>query len=293
MEEKSITKSVAHPWSKNGFISKDYFEIIDCGNLHLTFDSDIFRPKGRVVYQLIYVIDGICHLVIKNKTINVTKGNVVLFRPNEVQNYYYLKSEHPHTYWVHFSGFECKNIFRDCNLTNVNIVRLKRTTEIEYLLGKLCYYYHLGGPSFGTVCNGLLIAVLGLLGNSSTHIQDSMPIQIKNSSISNKNRELISTIVSRIKNDYIIKMNVSDCAKYCNMSPAHFTRKFKEIMGITPQEFIIKTKMERAQQILVYTDKSIADTAFEVGYDDTNYFSRLFKKQFHITPTQYRKMINK
>ena len=77
------------------------------------------------------------------------------------------------------------------------------------------------------------------------------------------------------------------------MSPAHFTRKFKEIMGITPQEFIIKTKMERAQQILVYTDKSIADTAFEVGYDDTNYFSRLFKKQFHITPTQYRKMINK
>jgi len=75
------------------------------------------------------------------------------------------------------------------------------------------------------------------------------------------------------------------------MSPAHFTRKFKELVGVSPQDFITKSKLERAQQLLFYTDKSISEIAIEVGYNDPNYFSRIFKKTFQMTPKEYREQI--
>lgn len=86
-------------------------------------------------------------------------------------------------------------------------------------------------------------------------------------------------------------MNVAKCAEFCNMSPAHFTRKFKELVGVSPQDFITKSKLERAQQLLFYTDKSISEIAIEVGYNDPNYFSRIFKKTFQMTPKEYREQI--
>ncbi|CAM3383567.1 AraC family transcriptional regulator [Marinicrinis lubricantis] len=69
----------------------------------------------------------------------------------------------------------------------------------------------------------------------------------------------------------------------------HFSRTFVRHIRRTPREMIIQRRIERACQLLLYSDESIKDVAFAVGFNDENYFSRVFKTVKGMTATQFRK----
>ena len=60
-------------------------------------------------------------------------------------------------------------------------------------------------------------------------------------------------------------------------------------MKITFMEYLNKVRMAEAKKLLVYTNFNIGDIAAKTGYKDQNYFSRLFKGMFGVTPSEYRK----
>ncbi|MCL5292182.1 MAG: helix-turn-helix domain-containing protein [Actinobacteria bacterium] len=73
------------------------------------------------------------------------------------------------------------------------------------------------------------------------------------------------------------------------VSPFHLSRTFSLLEGETLQEFIARTRMERAAQLLRETERPILDVCFEVGLNSTSHFSKQFKKHFGLTPLAYRK----
>ncbi|WP_195472262.1 hybrid sensor histidine kinase/response regulator transcription factor [Bacteroides xylanisolvens] len=75
------------------------------------------------------------------------------------------------------------------------------------------------------------------------------------------------------------------------MSSSQLARKTKALMGITPYNFIIKTRMDYAVNEMKHTDKTIAEIAFDCGYQEKSNFSRAFTKYFGMSPMQYRKTI--
>lgn len=72
------------------------------------------------------------------------------------------------------------------------------------------------------------------------------------------------------------------------LSKDHFIRLFKKETGQTPQKYIIKKKLERAQLMLVTQETTTKNIALALGYEDLSYFCRLFKKETGITPQDYR-----
>lgn len=72
------------------------------------------------------------------------------------------------------------------------------------------------------------------------------------------------------------------------MSKDHFIRIFKSETGETPNVYITKRKLEKAELLLVTTDMPIKNIADALGYEDSSYFNKLFKKHTGITPQQYR-----
>lgn len=65
-------------------------------------------------------------------------------------------------------------------------------------------------------------------------------------------------------------------------------------MGTTPTQYILFRRLERARSMLIdHADRSITDIAFEVGFNDSNYFSRTFKKRFDMTPSMLRVRVGK
>ena len=73
------------------------------------------------------------------------------------------------------------------------------------------------------------------------------------------------------------------------MSVSWFIRNFKKYTGMTPMQFIVSLRVNNAQILLEQTNYSIYEIAKIVGYDDQLYFSRLFRKQKGVSPSQYRK----
>ena len=77
-------------------------------------------------------------------------------------------------------------------------------------------------------------------------------------------------------------------AQQVYMSPTYFSVYFKEQTGETILDYITKTRLKKATELLETTDLKIYDIAVQLGYQDTKYFSRLFRQWYGYTPSQYR-----
>ena len=74
------------------------------------------------------------------------------------------------------------------------------------------------------------------------------------------------------------------------MSKDHYIRLFKRETGETPNAYITKRKLEKAELSLVTTAMPVKSIADILGYDDYSYFNRLFKKYAGVTPQKYREL---
>ncbi|MBD0404238.1 helix-turn-helix domain-containing protein [Flammeovirga sp. EKP202] len=93
------------------------------------------------------------------------------------------------------------------------------------------------------------------------------------------------------KNITEVEFSVPELAKEMNMSNIQFYRKIKTETGMPPVEFVRNIRFQRALELLKTSDLNISEIAYEVGFNDPQYFRRSFKKQFGQTPSQYRKPI--
>ena len=97
--------------------------------------------------------------------------------------------------------------------------------------------------------------------------------------------------------DYILlhlghPLTRNQIAKQIHVNPSHLSRKFKEDTGMNITEFINQKRIEEAKLYLKRGNISITDIAFLVGFNDLNYFSKVFKKLTSVTPSQYAKKRN-
>ncbi len=79
-------------------------------------------------------------------------------------------------------------------------------------------------------------------------------------------------------------------SSYMNLNPVYISRLFKEKTGVNFMDYLIQAKMRCATELLIQTTQSIAQISEETGYSNEQNFSRAFKKQFGISPNEYRKL---
>ena len=77
-------------------------------------------------------------------------------------------------------------------------------------------------------------------------------------------------------------------AEYTNVSSFYLSKLFKEEKGVTFINFITDKRLEEAQKLLKETNLSIKEITAKIGYNDQNYFSRIFKNKYGITPSEAR-----
>lgn len=89
-------------------------------------------------------------------------------------------------------------------------------------------------------------------------------------------------------NEYHTNITLSELAKHFNRSKSHISHLFKTKSGQTIRSYCNSLKLEDSKKLLLDTDISVTDIALNVGFNDTSYFIHIFKKQFGISPLQYR-----
>ena len=103
-----------------------------------------------------------------------------------------------------------------------------------------------------------------------------------------KSRNKIKLAVKYIEDNYFLDFSITDLAYEYAMSPNYFSTSFKEETGMTIVNYTKKLRMEKACELLEKTGQSVAEISQAVGYSDSQYFFRVFKKEMGITPLQYR-----
>ncbi len=109
------------------------------------------------------------------------------------------------------------------------------------------------------------------------------------------NENVKPDVVHQIK-QYIMENSSKDIslemiAERVNLSPYYISKLFKEQLGLNYIDYLTECRIERAKSLMCDSELSLKEITFEIGYNDPNYFSRVFRRVYGITPTEYRKMI--
>ncbi len=102
-----------------------------------------------------------------------------------------------------------------------------------------------------------------------------------------KNKSRISFAVDYIKKNLHQKLSIDSIAKMAYVSKSNFFKMFKDELGTSPNEFILQERINRAKELLA-SQNSIKETAYQTGFSDTNYFTRVFKQLVGVTPKSYQ-----
>lgn len=92
-----------------------------------------------------------------------------------------------------------------------------------------------------------------------------------------------------METNFPYNLSIEAYAKLTNRSVSSFKRDFQSIYKTTPGRWLIEKKLTHAKKLLVQSEDSIANVAFESGFENTAHFSRLFKQKTGFTPMEYRK----
>ncbi len=83
--------------------------------------------------------------------------------------------------------------------------------------------------------------------------------------------------------------SIQDLCKLGNMSESSLLRAFKTLTGMSPKKYHTNRRMQKATELLEHTQLSITEIADTLGFEDSNYFTRLFQKYLHTSPSKYKK----
>lgn len=239
---------------------------LDCGE-HICDKNHGFGPAIREFYLLHYVISGKGTFTCKNGSYQLSKGDIFIIRPYEM-NYYVADSTTPwHYCWIgfectiHFSILadrdilkipECESIFMDMLKSD----RLRKAKEL-YLCGK----------------------IYELLAQINEHTE-----------ISNKDTTLkyVAKAKDYIACNYVKNPSVEVISNYLNLNRSYFSTIFKKHEGKSPQQYIVDLRLQKAAELILNYGYSPGEAALNTGYADIFNFSRMFKKKFGVAPSKYK-----
>lgn len=98
----------------------------------------------------------------------------------------------------------------------------------------------------------------------------------------------LSEIMEWIRINIDKRLTVAEISETFNYNPNYLSDLFKSKTGYSLIKFINKTKISKAKELLIKTNKSLKEIAFELGFADEKYFLKLFKRYMDITPTKYK-----
>lgn len=105
---------------------------------------------------------------------------------------------------------------------------------------------------------------------------------------SRRPRTTLAPAVSYVATNYTGKLCQATAASLCHLSPFQFSRSFKKEHGVTFRDFVIKTRISRAAELMKQSRVSVTEAAFVVGFNDLSYFARMFRRQLGVSPSHYR-----
>ena len=102
----------------------------------------------------------------------------------------------------------------------------------------------------------------------------------------------VRIVIDFMKANLHRKISLTDLAREVNLSAAHVSRLFSIETGISPSEYLIRLRMEKARHLLLTSVLSVKEVMAMTGYGNRGHFVQHFKRYFGLTPSEYRRRVS-
>lgn len=250
-----------------------------CASLHS------FGPFTRNHFLFHYIIRGCGTLyshasngeiheyhLTANQGFLICPGQINLYTADELQPWEYV--------WLEFDGMRAQEFLLKAGLSQDAPIYNPLTTEQGNLLSDHMLYFTKNTDR----------SPLHLVGHLALFLDDLIEFSASPQKMPEKKEHdyYIHEAIVYIQQNYQRDLSIDDVAGFCKLSRNYFSRRFKELTGSTPQEFLIKQRLTNACELLKTTDAPIKNIAIQCGYPNQLHFSQAFKKYCGISPREWR-----
>jgi len=244
--------------------------------------------------EIIRVIDGNLTVTLNDKKYNISKGDIIFVNPGTIHSavpYDCVYECIVFNSWIISFPYNNCEFFIDGlvnHLFEINPCFTGDDDELHKAFEDLfCKMKENSTAScFGVIASLCKIMYIVIRNNYYTEVLSNPNIR-QNKKISN-----LKKIIDLISQSYSSKLTIEYMAAYIGMSKQYFCTFFKAMTDKTPIEYLTNYRIEKASHMLLNTNESITDIAFDCGFNDLSYFIKTFCRIKGISPLKFRKKQN-
>ena len=238
-----------------------------------------FPPHWHEHIELLHVLSGSGSFFCNSNRFEARDGETIVVNSNELHS---MQCDKPVEYICViinpsiFSDTECKNIILESKIAKDEFI----TSAFRLISDKASN----ADRCSDMVIKGEIYLLMAYLIENYTAMQLS---EFEYETRIGRMKK-INMLLDYIHENYDKPISTSDLAKLHYVTESHLCRIFRQSVGMTILEYINRFRIEKSAILLTNTDESISDIAQSVGYDNLNYFDRLFKRYKNMPPKEYR-----
>lgn len=240
----------------------------------------LFKGEKHSMYELTYVDRGQLHCVVDGNGYTLKQGQLMLFTPNQWHMQYTDLNITARFLTVAF------DLESDLSISLANRVFDLSSSEAVYLkqlLNEIDTNDAYSGDFIRSNLKLLLLSVLRDTGGRKKRLKT--PLALHNENI------IVSRTLQYIADHVYDKLSVDGVAKEISVSASHLTSLFHRQMNISPGEYIRRVKLEESKFLIREGKMNFSQIAAKLNYSTIHHFSRQFKDNFGISPSEYAKSL--
>ncbi|MFA7372098.1 MAG: AraC family transcriptional regulator [bacterium] len=247
-----------------------------------------YTPHYHSHFCFYYVPKGKCYINIEGRRIYVAEKSMIILQPHQLHEVRSIKGTPFQMLWASIDVLYCR-IHMSEFLPNKGPVvlfglDLSGSSEAKYLLERVTEELqskeHLYKQAVGKLMAQFFIVLLRNV-KSLTEERDRW------------SKMVVKDIMKYVEERYVERIALDDLAAFVSLSPSYLSSLFKRITGTSVVSYINSIRVEKAKELLNDSKLRINDVAERVGFEDTYYFSRIFKKLEGLSPLHYRNALRK
>lgn len=241
--------------------------------------SVFFGAQKSGFLLILYTVSGKGCLIYEGKEYTLTEGQCFFIHCEQYHKYYTDRDSDWEFLWIHFNGSSSLGYYHEFVRNGFRIIPCQDTFFMERTIWRVIALHQRKDLTTEAISSNLINSLLTeLLIETATNSADTFLIP-----------DYVRDIIKDIDKNYRQELSLSRFEALCHRSRYHISKEFKKYIGITVNEYIITTRISHAKDLLKYSDLSVNDITFEIGFNNVTHFINLFKARENLTPLAYRK----
>lgn len=243
-----------------------------------------FGPYVRESYVIHIVKKGKGVFTIGSNSYELEAGQAFIIRPGE-ETIYKADDDDPWSYmWVGFHGYRAEDFIEAMGYKKGSpIIKIEQMDTCATCINNMLKYSQITRINEVKRQSELMMLF-------ATIMEDNTSEQQEKDNVEYPSKIYVKAAVDFITEKYMNKIKIDDIADFIGISRSHLTGSFKKEMGVSPQEYLINFRLEKAASLLRSSKEQINIIAYQCGYEDSLSFSKAFKQKFGMSPKSFRNL---